>query len=113
MEAMWEIDNQVREHVIDHLLGQATLEKFEEWFVGATWDAESELVGAIELLFAEKSNLSDEEICKQLMDAVKTIQVGTTSSFQTGTANATVEYPSLVLVDGNPTITKNLEFSDS
>ena len=47
--------------------GHLTIDKFEEWFVGRTWDERSKLVAELDLTLAEKSLLTEEQLISELL----------------------------------------------
>lgn len=69
-------ESDVREQMIALLEGQLSVQEFDKWLVANSWNmhrdsspAAVDLVGAVELLLAERSGgfISDDEFCKQLM----------------------------------------------
>lgn len=68
---MQDLETTIRRHLVSYLAGDASLDAFTDWFVGATWnidDAECvealQLAHSIELALAEASSglLSIEEL---------------------------------------------------
>jgi hypothetical protein len=72
---MSQLEQSIRQHLVDYLAGQISLDDFTSWLVGATWNVAStesagaaELTYSVELALAEHSSglLSDEELRAEL-----------------------------------------------
>lgn len=69
------IDLEVRRHVDQLLRRVLTIDGFEEWFVGATWDNRTDLVKDVDLLLAERHVRLEEDVVGQLADLAATVVV--------------------------------------
>ncbi len=101
------LDNQIRQFLIQYLVGRQSLSQFIESFVPASWNIQklndpilTDLVGTIELCLAEHSNahLSEAELKAKLSPLLRNFQIeirfGTSDtqfSYTTGSAVQTQE----------------------
>lgn len=103
------VDAEVREHVYEVLEG-GSVEDFEAWFVGRTWDDRTPLAADIDHLLAERSSLADDELLTELRALVRTIHASG-SSVRTRTASGVTTRHERFPRGGNVTLTRNLEFA--
>lgn len=61
------IDAEILEQLNRVEEGHLPIDKFEEWFVGRTWDERSKLVAELDLTLAEKSLLTEEQLISELL----------------------------------------------
>lgn len=109
MGGMTSIDREVREHVYEVLQG-GSLEEFEEWFVGRTWDERSPLVARIDHLLAEKALLTETALRDELSAVVSTIRYSDSDTLVV-TASTAVTRSAERRLGGNQTITRRLEYA--
>lgn len=108
---MADIDEAIRRRVYDLVLGALSLESFEEWFVGETWDDRTPLIVQIDHVLAEKPVLSDDELLEELKELIVTIEYRDfMPAFETGSTARTVTLDRL-RSGGNETIRHRLEFA--
>lgn len=105
------MENQIRDHLVQYLAGEATLEEFERWFVPATWDVErvepaaTGIVYAIQLALAEygRGHLTEASLRRHLKDLAETADLGTPRSQTTASGGSTQRsrwvLPQLVVAD--------------
>jgi hypothetical protein len=91
------LDAEIRHYIYRYLTGEIDLPAFEDWFVGATWDAIgaapaplASLVGAVELALAEytSGHADIAELRNDLRQAMQTMIVG--EHTPTGGSEATI-----------------------
>lgn len=65
------IDTEILEQLNRVEEGDLAVDKFEEWFVGRTWNDRTRLVAELDHTLAEKSLLTEEQLISELLSYAK------------------------------------------
>ncbi len=100
---MVSLDLEIRNCLISYLVGEISLDSFQDWFVAATWDVEEagepraeELTYAIQHAFAEYTNghLTDADLRERLIPLTNPFWVDNwVSNQQTASTSVIVTFP--------------------
>lgn len=105
------LDNEVRGRLYGVLEGTSSVEAFEAWFVGRTWDERTPLIARVDHLLAERLLLDDRELARELRALATTIEdTGVRFVVTTSSTTETVR-PQVIHVGGTETIRGRLELA--
>lgn len=105
---MEKLDNEVRSRLYGVIEGANSVEDFEAWFVGRTWDERTPLIVRLDHLLAERSLLEDHVFAEELRAIATTIAYTEVRLVATSAATDTLR-PDTIHVGGNETIRGRLE----
>ena len=106
------LDQEVRSHVLDVLADELTPEGFQDWLVEAGWNDRTPLVAQIDLLFAERSLLTDREFRLELGRIAGTVWLSEPHMWTFGLSNQLVSAEPMSF-GGDVTIRQHLAFVGS
>ena len=104
------LDDEVRGRLYGVLEGTSSVEDFETWFVGRTWDERTPLIARVDHLLAERSLLDDGELAQELRVLATTIEHTEVRLVTTSATTETVR-PQRIHVGGTETIRGRLKFA--
>lgn len=104
------LDNEVRGRLYGVLEGTSSVEDFETWFVGRTWDERTPLIARVDHLLAERTLLDDRELARELRALATTIE-DTDVRFTTTSSTTQTVRPQVIHVGGTETIRGRLELA--
>jgi hypothetical protein len=87
-----QLDIEIRARLLDVIGGSLTIEDFEDWFVGVTWDVDSDLVADVNLLLVERDHLTSDQVRNEILDLVRTIHMGV-ERFSTSLTSSVTSLP--------------------
>jgi hypothetical protein len=107
------MDTEIRDRVLDVLDGSISIDAFEEWFVGATWDHRSRLAAEVDRLLIERDLVTDEQLRHELADLVATVYESWPEEGVTvrSVSNSTTVHLGDVSTGLTTTIREHLEFA--
>lgn len=70
-----QLDREVLEKLYDVLLDGASIDDFEDWFVGETWDVRTTLVAEVTHLLVDRQVMDDDEVKDEIRAIVSTIVI--------------------------------------
>lgn len=102
------LDNEVRNRLYEIIEGASSVEEFEAWFVGRTWDERTPFIASIDHLLAERSLLDDSHFAEELRTIATTIAYTDIRLVTTSAITETLR-PDTIHVGGTETIRRRLE----
>jgi hypothetical protein len=111
VEAVKDLDDEVRRCVFEVLDGAVSAEEFQAWFVERTWDDRSPLVAQVDHLLAERSLLHEADFLEELRRLASTIQHSEVPVVTATSATATTIRPQSMHFGGTATIRDRLELA--
>lgn len=104
------LDNEVRGRLYGVLEGTSSVEDFEAWFVGRTWDERTPLIARVDHLLAERALLDGRVLAQELRALAVTIE-DTDVRFMTTSSTTETVRPHVIHVGGTETIRDRLELA--
>ncbi len=98
---MWDLDEEIRSHLLRVSEGETGIENFERWLVEHTWDKHSDLAACLSLVLAERDLIDEAELLNELNLAAS---ASSTTTIQPMTSASTTTREFLGHFNGSQTI---------
>src|SRR5680860_790184 len=105
------IDSEVRRRLLDVAEDLSGLDDFVDWFVGATWDVQTELIADVNLLLAERKLLDQADLREAMLALVRTVHIGDNAGIHYSSSGAVVALTRLDLTDPPVTVTQHVHLA--